>query len=85
MFAQITFANSGACTIEMHHIDVPKLKKKKEKGSKPNWTKSVVHVRGMLDNGSVTPDIAIGKCLLKLPEQILEHAPYRCITQMYLN
>ena len=30
----------------------------------------------MLDNGSVTPDIAIGNCLLKLPEQILEHAPH---------
>ena len=33
---------------------------------------------GMLDNGGVTPDIAIANCLLKLPKQILE----RCITQM---
>ena len=32
-------------------------------------------VEAGLDNGSVTPDIAVGNCLLKLPGQILEHAP----------
>ena len=37
------------------------------------WTFGVVEAG--LDNGSVTPDIAVGNCLLKLPGQILEHAP----------